>query len=338
MTMGDLQLDASVYGLESGVGDLARTIEDLGFDGIWGPETRYDAFLPFSIVADATDEVQFGTRIATAFTRSPMILAYIGWDLQRYSDGRFIMGLGTQVRAHNVRRFSVDFEWNSPGPRLREVIESLRHIWDVFQGREDDLDYDGEFYSFSLLPEFFNPGPIDNPDIPIHIAGVNEYNIQLGGEKADGLAIHPFNTPKYAEEVIRPLVEKGAERGGRDIEDVTISANPFVITGETEAERQRQREEIKARIAFYGSTPSYHDVLEIHGWEDVGQRLHEISREEDPRDHTDLITDEMVDAFALEAPYDSLADEIRHTYEGVVDRIRIDTEVEEPWRRVASEF
>jgi probable F420-dependent oxidoreductase len=336
--MGDLKLDASVYGLESGISDQARLIEDMGFDCIWGPETNYNAFLPFPLVADATSDVEFGTRIATAFTRSPMILAYIGWDLQRFSNGRFIMGLGTQVKAHNERRFSVDFEWNSPGPRLREVVESIKHIWNVFQGREDELDYDGDFYSFSLLPEFFNPGPIENPDIPIHIAGVNEYNIRLSGEVADGLAIHPFTTPKYANEVIRPLVEEGARRENRDPGEITISANPFVITGPDEEELERQREHIRERIAFYGSTPSYHDVLEIHGWKDVGEKLHKISREEDPRKHKDLITDEMVDTFAIEATYPNLADEIRSTYKGVVDRIRIDTKVDESWRPVASEF
>lgn len=178
-----------------------------------------------------------------------MALAYTAWDLARFSDGRFVLGLGTQVKGHNERRFSVD--WDAPGPRLREVLESLRHIFDVFQG-ETRLDYEGEHYAFSLMTETFDPGPIDH-EVPIYIAGVNEYNIRLAGELCDGLAMHPFNTPAYTEDVIAPTVKEGADRSDRSREEVALSASPFVITGEKSEECKRSRAEVRQRIAFYGS-------------------------------------------------------------------------------------
>jgi probable F420-dependent oxidoreductase len=336
--MSDLDIDTMVYGLSDDIGQTAALAEELGFDCVWNPEMDFDSLLPLPLVAEHTENVEFGTKIATAFTRSPMVLAYMAWDLQRYSSGRFALGLGTQVKGHNVDRFSVDFEWESPGPRLREVVESLRHIWDVFQGRRDELDYDGEFYQFSLMTDFFDPGPIDNPDIPIHLAGVNEYNIQLAGEVADGLAMHGFNTPAYTEEVIEPLVERGAERGGRSIAEVELIAAPFVVTGRTDEEIEASREEAKERIAFYGSTRTYHDVLELHGWKDVGMELHELSKQDKWGEMHGLITDEMVDAFAVEAPVDELADEIRSKYGGVADRVTVDFEGKEYWGEVVEEL
>ncbi|WP_408959746.1 TIGR03617 family F420-dependent LLM class oxidoreductase [Natrinema sp. 74] len=316
--MSDLRIDAMVPGLSTDSGDAAARAEELGFDGVWTPEMDNDAFLPHPLIADRTDEIQQGTRIALSFTRSPMALAYTAWDLARYSDGRFVLGLGTQVKGHNERRFSVD--WESPGPRLREVVESLRHIFDVFQG-EDDLDYEGEHYSFSLMTDNFNPGPIDHPDVPIYIAGVNEYNIRLAGELCDGLDMHVFNTPGYTDEVIAPTVAEGADRGDRSLEDVSLSASPFVVTGETEAERERSRAEVKRRIAFYGSTRTYHDVLDHHGWRSVGEELHELSKEQRWDEMTDLITDEMVATFAIEAPPEALLAEAEDVYGGIADRV-----------------
>ncbi|QLG50157.1 TIGR03617 family F420-dependent LLM class oxidoreductase [Natrinema halophilum] len=316
--MSDLRIDAMVPGLPADSGAMAARAESFGFDGVWTPETDNDAFLPHPVIADQTDDIQQGTRIALSFTRSPMALAYAAWDLARYTDGRFVLGLGTQVKGHNERRFSVD--WDSPGPRLREVVESLRHIFDVFQG-ETDLDYQGDHYAFSLMTETFNPGPSDHPDVPIYIAGVNEYNIRLAGELCDGLAMHAFNTPEYTDEVIAPTVAEGAEREDRALEDVSLSASPFVVTGETDEEREQSRAEVKRRIAFYGSTRTYHDVLDHHGWRSVGEELHELSRDQRWDEMTDLITDEMVAAFAIEAPPGELLVRARELYGGIADRI-----------------
>ncbi|MDY6779480.1 MAG: LLM class flavin-dependent oxidoreductase, partial [Halobacteria archaeon] len=240
-------LDASLNGLNSspGPGERASVAEEMGFDCVWNPELSYDSFLPLVLAAEHTEEIQVGTRISTAFTRSPMVLAYIGWDLARYSEGRFVMSLGTQVKAHNQRRFSVD--WKEPTQKLREVVESVRHIWSYFQGEEDEFSYDGDHYSFSLMTTVFNPGPIDDPDIPIYTAAVNEKNTKLAGEISDGICLHSFNTPRYTEERIKPWLEEGAERAGRSVDDVTISASPFVITGETEEEMEARREMVRMR-------------------------------------------------------------------------------------------
>jgi len=338
VTMSDLTLDTTIAGLDESVPDIASGAERAGFDCVWSPEMDFDPFTPLPLVAEHTDDIEFGTRIATAFTRSPMVLAYMSWDLQRYSDGRFILGLGTQVKGHNERRFSVDFEWESPGPRLREVVESLRHIFDVFQGEADELDYDGDFYQFSLMTDTFQPDPLESGPPEVYIAGVNEYNIRLAGELCDGLAMHGFNTPTYTEEVIAPLVEEGAERAGRSLDDVALSASPFVITGETEEEREQKRQEVAGRIAFYGSTRTYHDVLELHGWEDVGMELHELSKDGKWGEMAGLITDEMLEAFAIEAEPDDLASEVEAKYGGVADRIQLEYDGSDYWSDVLDDL
>jgi probable F420-dependent oxidoreductase len=279
-----------------------------------------------------------GTQIATSFTRSPMVMAYQSWDLQRYSGGRFILGLGTQVKGHNERRFSVDFEWEKPGPRLREEVRAIKHIFEVFQGEREELDFDGEFYQFSLMTEEFNPGPIDVGPPDVWVAGVNDYMLKMAGEVSDGLCMHAFNTPKYTEDVIAPLVEEGAEIGDRDPDEVTLSASPFLITGETDEEREAMRREAKQRIAFYGSTRTYHDVLELHGWTDVGMELHELSKDGKWEEMAELVTPEMVDAFAIEAPPEDLADEILDKYGGVADRIQLSYVGSDYWEDVRAEL
>ena len=311
-------IDAMVPPQLAETADAAARAEALGFDGAFTPALDNDGLMPHPLIADRTEEIQHGSRIALAFTRSPMVLAYSAWQLAEFSDGRFILGLGTQVKGHNERRFSV--EWGSPGPRLREVVESLRHIFDVFQG-EADLDYEGEHYQFSLMTDEFNPGPIDDPDVPIWIAAVNEYNIRTAGKFCDGLAMHAFNTPEYMDEVIAPTVADAADEADRSLDDVALSASPFVVTGETDEEWEQSRRETKRRIAFYGSTRTYHDVLEQHGWKSVGEDLHELSKEEKWQEMGELITDEMVATFSIEAEPDELLAEARDVYGGVADRV-----------------
>jgi len=195
--------------------DLPKTAtgaEELGFDAVYTAETEEDAMLSLPLVAEHTDRVDLGTRVTLAFTRSPMVLAYQGWALQNYSDGRFVLGLGTQVKGHNERRFGV--EWTAPGPRLREVVESIRHIWDVWQGEADELDYDGEHYAFSLMTETFDPGPVDEPDVPIYIAAVNEYNVRLAGEICDG---RPGQRRDGRDVRHRGRPRRATRRGGQDL-------------------------------------------------------------------------------------------------------------------------
>jgi probable F420-dependent oxidoreductase len=336
--MSDLKIDIGVQGLSDETVDIATTAEEFGFDGVFTPDVNTDPFLPLPLVAEHTEDVDLGTRIATSFTRSPMVLAYMAWNLQRYSNGRMILGLGTQVKGHNERRFSVDFEWERPGPRLREEVLALRHIFDVFQGEADDLDFDGEFYQFSLMTDEFNPGPIEEGPPTIWTAGVNEYMLKMAGEVADGLCMHAFNTPKYTDEVIAPLVAEGADIGDRNPNAVELSASPFLVTGETEEERREMLQEAKQRIAFYGSTRTYHDVLELHGWKDIGMELHELSKDDEWAEMTELITDEMVDAFAIRAPPAELGEEIIATYGGVADRVQLQFDGSDYWADVLEDL
>ena len=334
------KLDATLAGLTDDVGERARLAEEFGFDGLWSPELDCDPFLPLGVAADRTDEIELGTRIATAFTRSPMVLAYLGWNLARFSGGRFRLGLGTQVRAHNERRFSV--EWEDPNRQLREVVESVRHIWDYWQGNVDEFGYDGEYYSFSLMTTAFNPGSVPDPDVPIYLAAVNERNVKLAGELADGLCLHSFNTPRYTEERIEPWLEAAAAEHGRSLEDVTVSASPFVVTGEDDATMEARREMVKLRIAFYGSTPAYKPVMQLHGWEETGRELWELSKAGKWGEMTDLITDEMVAAFAVEAPLDEIADAVRAEYDGIADRVVLDLDEgfggQEFWRDIVEDW
>jgi len=324
--MTELDIDAHVPEVSDGTVDAATKAEELGFDAVWTAETAHDSFLPHPLIAEHTDEVEMGTQIATSFTRSPMVLAYQSWDLQRYSDGRFILGLGTQVKGHNERRFSVEFEWESPGPRLREEVRAIKHVFEVFQGEREELDFDGEFYQFSLMTDTFQPDPLETEAPPVYVAGVNEYNIRTAGAVADGFFMHPFNTPTYSEEVIAPTIEDAAEEAGRSLDDVDITAGPFVITGTTEEEWERTKAEAKQRIAFYGSTRTYHDVFEVHGFDDIGMELHELSKEDKWGEMAELIDDEILDAFAIRAEPDELLDAVEEEYGGIVDRVSLPLE------------
>jgi probable F420-dependent oxidoreductase len=295
----------------------ARKVEALGFDGLWSSETQHDPFLPLAVAATVTSRLKLGTSIAVAFPRSPMITAHIAWDLQKAAGGRFILGLGSQVKGHNERRFSVKFE--SPGPRLREVILALRAIWDCWQNGAR-LNFKGQFYRFDLMTPFFNPGPIPHPTIPIYLAGVNAYMCRLAGEVGDGLHVHPFNSPKYLREYVHPAVEEGLRQSGRTRKDFTYVTASFVILGDTDEELAQAREGVRQQISFYASTRTYEPVLAAHGWQDVGPHLHRKSVEGDWAGMASLITDEMVDTYAVTGTWDTIAARLQERYAGLLDR------------------
>jgi len=297
---------------------IARQAEAMGFDALWMAETSHNPFLPLAIAAEHTTRIELGTAIAIAFARSPMVLANIGWDLAAQSGGRFIMGLGTQVKAHNERRFSVT--WESPGPKLREVILSLRAIWDCWQDGTR-LNFRGQFYTFTLMSPFFNPGPIEHPDIPIYIAGVNRYLCRLAGELCQGFHVHPLHTVKYLQEVTLPSVEQGLAKSGRTRSDIELSSAVFVITGANEDEMAAAREQVRAQVAFYASTPSYRPVMEIHGWGETGQRLSAMAARRKWAEMPMLITDAMLEHFAVTGSYDEIAQQAKARYEGLLDRV-----------------
>lgn len=299
--------------------DIAAAAESMGYNGAWVSEVTGSPYTRLTRVADGTESMDIGSAIALAFPRSPMVTAYTAWDLQRLSGGRFYLGLGTQVKGHNERRF--DVEWDSPGPKLKDYVRALRAIWDSW-ATESELDYEGEFYSFDLCPPDWRPEPIEDPEIPIFTGGVNEYNLQLAGEVCDGLHIHPLNSPEYISEVVVPNVEKGAERGDRDLDDVTLATSAFAITGTDEEELEEAREEVKYQIAFYGSTRTYRKMFEVHGWEDVCEDLHRMSKEDEWDEMADLVTAEMVDTFAVEAPWPELRERLEERYTHV-DRLYV---------------
>ena len=297
--------------------DYARKVEAMGYDCLWSSETQHDPYLPLGIAATVTSRIKLGTNIATVFSRSPMITAHIAWDLQKASGGRFTLGLGTQVKAHNERRFSVKFE--SPAPKMAEAIRAIRAIWTTWQTGAK-LDFKGRFYTFDVMTPFFNPGPIEHPQIPIFIAAVNPLMCGVAGELCDGLHVHPFNSPKYLREVVHPAVEEGLRKSGRARKDFTYATSSFVVVGDTEKERAQQALMVKQQIAFYGSTRTYQPVLAAHGWEDVAPKLHKKSVEGDWAGMADLITDEMLDAYAVTATYDKLREALVARYEGLLDR------------------
>jgi probable F420-dependent oxidoreductase len=297
--------------------DYARKVEAMGYDCLWSAETQHDPYLPLAVAATTTSRIKLGTNIATVFSRSPMITAYMAWDLQKASEGRFMLGLGSQVKAHNERRFSVKFE--SPGPKMAEAIQAIRSIWDCWQ-TGSRLNFKGRFYTFDVMTPFFNPGPIEHPRVPIYIAAVNPYMCQVAGEHCDGMHVHPFNSATYLREVVRPAVEQGLRRSGRTFEDFTFATATFAIVGDSEAERSTQERMIRQQIAFYGSTRTYQPVLAVHGWDDLTTKLHRKSVEGDWDGMADLITDEMLDAYAVSAPYDRIAERLKERYAGLLDR------------------
>lgn len=322
--------------------DLARAVEDYGFSGLWTSETAHNPFLPLTHAAAATTRILLGTAIAVAFPRSPMITAQIAWDLAEQSNGRFALGLGTQVKPHIEKRFSTT--WESPTPRLREYIESMRAIWDNFQTNKP-LRYLGEHYKFTLMTPFFKANPIQHPDIPVYIAGVNEHLCRLAGELCQGFHVHPFHTVRYLKELIIPNIEQGAAKTGRSRHDCALSCAIFVVTGSDADEMAQNKIAVKSQIAFYASTPSYATVLELHGLGDLHVRLNELSRQGLWYEMGDLISDDLLNEFAVVASVDDLAEAVKARYDGLLDRVGYympfapsETDKTVMWKKAAQTF
>jgi probable F420-dependent oxidoreductase len=316
-----MKLDTALRNYDlRGVPENARMAQAIGYNCLWTSETQHDPFLPLAVAASATSSIKLGTSIAVAFPRSPMIIAYTAWDIQKASAGRFILGLGSQVRAHNQRRFSVKFE--SPGPKLREVVLALRAIWECWQNGTP-LRFKGQFYNFDLMTPFFNPGPIAHPKIPIFVAGVNRFMCTMAGEVCDGLHVHPLHTPKYLREYVHPAVAVGLRTSGRSRQDFTYTTSSFVIVGDTEGERSQNAEAVRQQIAFYASTRTYEPVMAAHGWEEIAPELHQKSLDGDWKGMARLITDEMLDTIAVSGSYENIGTKLCERYAGLLDRIAL---------------
>ncbi len=312
-----MKLDAALPPCRlSDVPAIARAAEALGFAAIWSQETQHDPFLPHALIAEHTTRLFGGTGIAVSFARSPATLAYSAWDLAAQSNGRFMLGLGTQVKAHIERRFGLEWPVSVTG-KLREQIQVIRALWDTWQNGSP-LNFRGEFYKITLMSPFFNPGPIAHPHIPIYIAGVNQGLARLAGEICDGFHVHPFHTRAYLREVLLPAIGEGASKNNRQREDVTMITSVFAATNASEREFCRQQ------VSFYASTPSYRPVLEHHGWLEVGERLSVLAARGQWAEMPALITDEILAEFCTEAASPAeLALVLQERYDGLADRLTL---------------
>jgi len=312
-----VRIDAALGAGELGaVGALARAAEAQGLDGIWFSETEADPFLAAALAAEHTTRVQIGTAVALAFVRSPTSLAYLAWGLARLSGGRFILGLGSQVRAHVERRFGM--AWERPVARMRDVIKAIRAVWGAWRDGAP-LRYEGPFYSLSLMTPFFTPPPLVG-DIPIYLAAVNPAMCRLAGEVADGLHVHPLHSERYVREIVLPAVERGLQRAGRPRGALTVAAS-VIIVAESGPARDRSIAAARRTIAFYASTPSYRRILALHGWERVGERLSRLAVTGRWEEMPGLVTDEMLETFALMADDGTIGNRLRGRAGGVIDRI-----------------
>lgn len=310
--------------------------EKEGYDGLWASESSHDPFLPLLLAAEHTERLEVGTAIAVAFARSPMQLAYTAHDLAAYSGGRFILGLGSQIKPHIERRFSMP--WSHPAPRMREFISALRAVWAAWNDGVR-LDFRGDFYTHTLMAPFFSPPPVPQGAPKVFLAAVGESMTRVAGEVADGMLAHAFTTERYLREVTAPVLERGLAASGRARGDFVISHMLLTATGRTREEMDRAIAATRRQVAFYGSTPAYRGVLELHGWGALGDELTALSksaREDKWEVMGTLVDDEVLDAFAVVAEPDRVAAAISARFGGIVDRLsfytpyRIDPDVWEP--------
>jgi len=309
------------------VPESVRESEAAGYDIVTTQENRHDPFLPLAVAAVASEKIQLATSISIAFARSPMVFANLGWDLQKASRGRFVLGLGSQVKGHNERRFSVP--WSAPAPRLRECVLAIRAIWDCW-GKEEQLDFQGEHYRFSLMTPNFTPEPLDGPPPPITIAAVGPAMMRVAGEVCDGARLHGFCTRRYLEEVAVPRLEKAMQAAGRRRGSFEISGGGFVATGETDEAVARAFEWIRTRIGFYGSTRAYWPVFEVHGLEELGLKLNHMSKTGQWDAMAAEVSDDVVHLFAAVGRHDQLARALEDRFGGLVDTVGTGTPVDEP--------
>jgi probable F420-dependent oxidoreductase len=318
---------------------IAKTAEAAGFDGLWSSESGNDPFLPLAIAADQTHRIQVGTAVTVAFGRSPMTVAYSAWDLARLSHGRFILGLGTQVKGHIERRYGMP--WGAPAARMREYIEALRAIFECWAAGGSRLSYQGQFYRFSLMTPFFTPPMHDHWRIPIYLSGLNRQISRLAGELCEGFIVHPFHTARYLREQVMPNIEQGLGRAGRRRQDFSIASTVFVILGTSDEERAREREAIRRQLAFYASTRTYKPVFDLHGWGEVTLRLNELAAKGEWERMTAEVSDEIVDTFAMTGSPAEIRRQVEARYDGLLDRVAFyhwNTAPGPAWREVVEAF
>ncbi len=320
-----MQIDGVIGFDPSSVVDAARHAERVGYDGIWSSETGHDPFLPLVLAAEHTERLELGTGIAVAFARNPMTLAMMANDLQAISEGRFMLGLGSQIKPHIEKRFSMP--WSHPAPRMRELILAIRAIWASWSDGSR-LAFRGEFYRHTLMTPMFDPGPNPFGNPRIFLAAVGELMTEVAGEVADGVIAHGFTTERYLREVTVPALKRGLATSGRVRSDVEISYPGIVVTGTDEAGMGAAVQATKKQLAFYGSTPAYRAVLELHGWGDLQTELNTLSKRGAWSEMAGLIDDEMLNTFAVVGELDEIARVVLARFGGLVDRFNFYTPYE----------
>jgi probable F420-dependent oxidoreductase len=323
--------------------DMATIVEaadKLGFDGLWTAETNSDPFLPLTIAAEHSQRLNLGTAIAVAFPRSPTVLATMAWDLARFSNGRFILGLGAQIKAHNERRFGA--KWEKPIHKMRETIEAIRAVWDCWQNGTP-LNYEGEFFKLNLMTPFFHSGPLPHPPPPIYISAVNEQMLRLAGSHCDGVHIHAFHTAKYLREFALPEVEAGLKQNSRTREGFGVNTAVFAIPTDGPKSVAEYEQFARQQISFYMSTPAYRIVTELHGWEESAGTLGKIAVRGQWGEMPQQITDEMLDTFAVTGTWAELPGKIKERYGDMLTRVSYylpftPGECDEQWRITIAGF
>lgn len=300
------------------IAGVCQNLETLGFTDLSAQENRQDAFLPLAIAATNSNALNLRTSVSIAFARSPMSSAMMSWDIHAASKGRFTLGLGSQVKGHNVRRFSVP--WSPPAPRMREYVQAVRAIWDSWENGTR-LDYQGEHYQFSLMTPNFTPKHLETPVPKIQIAAVGPAMMKVAAEECDGVMLHGFCTRKYLQEMVMPRLEKGLELAGRSRNQFEISGGGFVATGADDEAVQELFEWVRTRIGFYGSTPSYWPVFEVHGLQDLGLKLNEMSKKGQWDKMTKEISDDVVHLFAAVGRHDELVGALTERFGGMADMV-----------------
>jgi probable F420-dependent oxidoreductase len=315
--------------------------EQAGYSGAWTAETSHDPFLPLLLAAEHTSTIELGTSIAVAFARNPMTMANIGWDLQAYSGGRFVLGLGSQIKPHIEKRFSM--EWSHPAPRMREFILAMRAIWDTWQNGSK-LEFRGEFYKHTLMTPFFTPDASDLADFgppKVFLAGVGELMTEVAGEVCDGFICHGFTTEKYLREVTLPALQRGRAKAGKTMEGFEIVGPSFVATGSTDEEMTNAMSGTRQQIAFYGSTPAYRGVLDIHGWGGLQEKLNTLSKQGKWVEMGDLIDDEILNTFAVVGAPEQIGGELHRRYGDCIQRLSFYAPYRsdpERWQRVIADL
>jgi probable F420-dependent oxidoreductase len=313
-----LKIDGGIPNRLERVVEAVGNLEQQGYDGGWTAETSHDPFLPLLLAAEHTSRLALGTNIAVAFARNPMTVANVGWDLQAYSKGRFILGLGTQIQPHIEKRFSMP--WSHPARRMREFVSALHAIWSTWTDGTK-LSFEGEFYTHKIMTPMFTPDSHPYPVPKVFIAAVGEVMTEMCGEVANGHLGHPMVSKRYLNEVTVPALLRGMASSGRDRADFEVSCEVMVATGENDDEVATAMTATRKQIAFYGSTPAYRKVLELHGWGDLHIELNRLSKQGEWDTMGSLIDDEMLAAFAVVGPVDQVGAALKNRCEGVVDRV-----------------